>query len=125
MNCDRGYTLLEMVVVVAVMAMATALVAPAGYRMIATWREASDVDAALEAVAALPMQARREGRTLTFSERDDGLPQGWSLSFDTPLVVRGNGACNAAKGELRTARQTIDFEVGAPFCDVQRLAPGG
>src|SRR5690606_25530637 len=57
-----GYTLLELVVVVAVLAMATALVAPSGYRMVGTWREASQVDAALQSVASLPMLARQIGR---------------------------------------------------------------
>ena len=138
-----GYTLLEMVVVVAVLALATAMVAPAGSRMVTSWREAGDVDQVLQAMAALPVQARREGRTLAFPSADAQaagtdaepgepalrplplpLPDGWSLQFQTPLSVQPNGVCSDASGVLHTARQSLPFRIEAPFCRVHRLAAG-
>lgn len=90
-----GYTLLELVVVVAVLAMATALVAPSGYRMIGTWREASQVDAALQSVASLPMLARREGHRLELGGED--------AARDAPLIVGGRNDNTRMREEAEKA----------------------
>ena len=47
-----GYTLLEMVVVLALMGLAVAMAAPAGFRMVQSWRHASEVDQVLRQLAA-------------------------------------------------------------------------
>src|SRR5690606_28831350 len=93
-----GYTLLELVVVVAVLAMATALVAPSGYRMIGTWREASQVDAALQSVASLPMLARREGHRLELGGED--------AARDVPLIVGGRNDNTRMREEAEKASAT-------------------
>src|SRR5690606_38189932 len=82
----RGYTLLEMVVVVALLALTTAMVAPAGLRMIQSWRDADDVKRVLGKVAALPVSARDRGREWRLPPEDEAavaeavaLPEGWRL----------------------------------------------
>lgn len=148
----RGYTLLELVVVVALLALATGLVAPAGYRMIETWREADEVEQVMHAIAALSLRARNEGRALHLAQADGPrpagagepatpptpaaggqagaaggpvpLPEGWRLRMQVPLTVRANGACSDAEGVLHTRRQALPFRVEAPFCRVLREAAG-
>lgn len=127
----RGYTLLEILVVVALLALATSLVAPAGYRMITSWREAGAVDEALQSIGALPLRARAAGHELLLPDptAPDAvhveLPDGWRLEMHSPLTVRANGACSDAAGILHTTRQLIDFRVAAPFCAVRRVAADG
>lgn len=134
-----GFTLLEMVVVLALMGLATAMVAPGAYRMVASWREASDVDVVMKSLASLPLAARDAGRELRLLPTQDGavrifspgtetedaqrsdvdlieMPEGWTLVFDTPLVVRANGACSSSSGTLVTLRQRLPFVMEAPFC---------
>lgn len=124
----RGYTLLEMLVVIGLFALATSLVAPMSYRMAESWRESTRVDAVLQQLAALPLRARDTGRQLELTGADATaaadieLPEGWQLVFAQPLMVRANGACSHAEGHLQTSRQTIAFVVQPPFCRVQRLA---
>lgn len=133
MSRIRGYTLLEMLVVIGLFALATSLVAPAGYRMATSWREAGRVDDVLKGFSALPLAARASGRQWQVPDASgDGrpppgvdLPEGWRIEMDTPLLVRANGACTDASGTLFTASQSIDFQVAAPFCRVQRLAADG
>ncbi|TWI14272.1 pilus assembly FimT family protein [Aerolutibacter ruishenii] len=127
----RGYTLLEMVVVMALLALATAMVAPSSYRMIRTWREADKVERVLRDLATLPVTARAKGREWRLKPDDAqelskaiAMPEGWRLNLDTPLVVRANGACNGASGTLQTGYQTLPFKLEAPFCRV-RLLPAG
>jgi type II secretory pathway pseudopilin PulG len=121
--------LLELVVVLALMGLATALVAPAGFRSIQTWRRASAMDAALGAMAALGTQARAQGHAISF-ERGRvpagavrGLPDGWTIELSEPLVVRVNGSCSGTRGALRSGGYVRRFALTAPFCRVELDGP--
>ena len=61
-RCAAGYTLLEMVVVMAVLAMATALAAPPSYRMMRSWQEATRVDDVIQQLERLPGAVRASRR---------------------------------------------------------------
>lgn len=119
-----GFTLLEMVVVLAIMAMATAMVAPMGYRMIGSWRDATRVQDVLGQLERLPTAVRGSGNPLDTSQPDAALPitlpTDWHLHFNQPLRVLANGACNSTTATLSTPHQVIDLSIAAPFCRVQR-----
>ncbi|MGB3394186.1 MAG: type II secretion system protein [Stenotrophomonas sp.] len=121
----QGYTLLEMVVVMAILAMATAIAAPPSYRMIRSWQEATQVEDVMQQLERLPSAVRASGNPLlaTIDGRAEliDLPQGWTLHMAPPLHVQANGACSDAQGRLATAYQTIEFQVQAPFCRIQRI----
>lgn len=128
MKRTGGYTLLEMVVVMAVLALATALVAPPGYKMVRSWQDASRVDDVFKQLRALPMSVRDTGHEITVrpDQPDDAaplvqLPDGWQLHFDTELRIRSNGACSDASAVLITGHQRLPFEIEAPFCRIVRL----
>lgn len=122
-----GYTLLELVVVMAILAMATAMTAPAGYRMIRSWQEATQVDDVMQQLERLPSAVRASGNPLLVAAKGGigliDLPQGWTLQMKTPLRVQANGACPDAQGTLVTTHQAIEFRVLAPFCRIQRIDP--
>jgi prepilin-type N-terminal cleavage/methylation domain-containing protein len=128
-NKPAGFTLLELVVVLALLGLATALVAPQGFRTIQTWRRATDVDAALGALAALGARARIEGRRLSFDagplppDALEGAPEGWTVVLDRPLVIQANGACGDATGELRKDGYARRFALEAPFCRIALDVP--
>jgi prepilin-type N-terminal cleavage/methylation domain-containing protein len=123
-RATAGFTLLELVVVLALLGLATALVAPQGFRTIQTWRRATDVDATLGALAALGASARLQGRVLSFEagklppDALDGVPEGWTVVLDRPLVIQANGACGSTSGELRQGSYARRFALEAPFCRV-------
>lgn len=124
----RGFTLLEIMVALAVMALGMALVAPASFRMIASWQEASDVSRVLNHIAALPIQVRQRGRTLLFDQQTPaeevrqllGLPEDWTMEFDKALIVHANGACEGTQATLVTSRQSIPIHIDTPFCQPRR-----
>jgi len=114
--------------VLALLGLATALVAPAGMRTIESWRRATDVDTALDSLAALGVHAHRMGQSITFEAGEiprgdlDGLPEGWVVVLDTPLRIQANGACSNTRGELRTTNGYVQpFELHAPFCRTLRV----
>lgn len=119
-----GYTLLELVVVMAILAMATAIAAPPSYRMIRSWQEATQVDDVLQQLERLPGTVRASGRPLEGKANGGiaavALPEGWSLRMTTPLRVLANGACSDAQGVLTTTQQSVDFRILAPFCRIER-----
>jgi len=119
-----GYTLLEMLVVLVIVALATALVAPAGWRMVRAWQDAAQVDGVVDQLQRLPGTVRASGRGLVWDGTADGapleLPDGWALTLTPPLRVLANGACADAQGQLQTARQVVDVVIEAPFCRVRR-----
>lgn len=129
-NPARGFTLLETLVVLALLGLAVALVAPAGYRMIASWQRATDAETILGALAALPDRARARGVDLHLpagelaARPDLPLPEGWRLVLARPLSVRANGACSGTQGELWEGETfALGFALEAPYCRI-RLGDG-
>ena len=123
----RGFTLLELVVVLALLALATALVAPSGFRMNASWQRATEVDASLQAVAALGSGAAQAGRARALEAGPiagdvlPGLPAGWQVELDAPLAIQANGACSDSHGRVRGPDgHEQPFQVLAPFCRTRR-----
>ena len=119
-----GFTLLEMIVVLAVLGLATALVAPAALRSIDSWRRQAELDSLLDQIRALPGNARARGAPILLNDealRAKAPPlrvaADWSLSVPAPWQVNANGVCEGGEIAIgnRHGRRTIT--VAPPFCD--------
>ena len=121
---QRGFTLLEMIVVLAILGLATALVAPAAIRGIDSWRRQSQLDSLLDQIRALPGNARASGRPIVLSAaalkaadaplRVDG---DWTLGVPEPWNVAGNGVCAGGEVTIGNAVGSRTIAVAPPFCD--------
>lgn len=125
----RGFTLLEMVVVLSILGLATAIAAPSVLRGIDTWQRRGEVESVLDQVRGLPAAARAQGRDLLISREslvaaDAPLHAGagWSVTTDQPWRVRHNGVCDGGVIQLESAGRATRIEVSAPFCD-PRISP--
>ena len=122
---SSGYTLLELVVVMAILAMGTALAAPTAYRMIRSWQESTEIDDVFLQLERLPILVRADGAPLTVKASGGiplvQLPDNWSLRMTEPIRVLPNGFCSDARGVLATPSQSIYFRIQSPFCQVERL----
>ena len=133
----RGFTLLELLVVLAVLGLATALAMPNLQRLYAAATQASERDYVLDQFSALGREAMMRGRayvvfgnapppdpaeTARYAEYETyvvDVPAGWRLGLDRPLVVLANGVCLG--GALTLSHEetaAVRVELAPPYCRV-------
>lgn len=120
-----GFTLLEMIVVLAILGMATALVAPATLRSIDSWRRQAAMDVLLDQIRALPGSARARGEPIVVSDASlkSAAPplriaDGWTLRAEPAWRIAGNGVCEDGQVVVAGVSGERVIRVEAPFCDV-------
>ena len=123
-----GFTLLEMIVVLAILGLATALVAPAALRSIDSWRRQAAIDALLDQIRGLPGEARAIGKAITISDStlaSDKSPlrveDDWRLRVPKAWRVAANGVCESGEVVVANARGERTLRIAAPFCDADVL----
>jgi prepilin-type N-terminal cleavage/methylation domain-containing protein len=135
-----GYTLLELLVVLAVIGLMAGLAAPPFLQMIEQQRRIADTADVERALAALPMTARTIGRDLVVRPAGAsetavppspvlsplarpqihaivGLPLGWKAAPTSDIWVRSDGVCFGGSVEVTApngARST--YQLDPPFC---------
>jgi general secretion pathway protein G len=128
---SRGFTLLEILVVLTLIALATGLVAP---RFVTFLESANRADADRQFVAAfarLPVAAYTRRQEMSFASNAVAdaaavrplmppphlaLPPGWGIRFDRPLTVTPLGVCSDAQGLVFTPEGSRKFSVTGPDC---------
>ena len=121
-----GFTLLEMIVVLAILGLVSALVAPAAIRGIDSWRRQAAMDELLDGIRGLPGEARASGQSIEVSDetlssaapplRMDG---DWTLAAPDAWQVRANGVCEGGRVLVRNELGERTITVAAPFCEAE------
>ena len=123
-----GFTLLEMVVVLVILGLATAIAAPSVLHSIGTWQRRGEVESLLDQIRGLPARARAQGRdvlissaALTAANPPLRADAGSTVTSEKPWRVRHNGVCDGGIVALESAGRSTRIAVAAPFCDPQIL----
>lgn len=143
-----GFSLLELLVVLALMALLATLTLPNLQRIYASAQRTTERDLILKQLGSLPSIAllhRRDYVVLgtdatTPTKPTNGeapihakpyplqVPEGWHVAFDRPLVVRASGVCLGAELTLSHAdAATLRLPLQPPYCavdDVRRPGDG-
>ena len=119
MSKARGFTLLELLVVLVLLGLAAALVGPASLRSLERWRAADALQMARAAVHGLPLQARRMGRRLEIDGAQaplEGLPASVQLQVIRPWSVTPEGFCSYGEADIVQDGVRRRIRVMAPYC---------
>ena len=140
---QRGFSLLELIVVVALLGLLATLALPNLQRIYASAQRSTERDLILKQLGALPRLALLQRRDYVVHSTDataesssEGpshaepypldMPEGWRLVFDRPLVVRASGVCLGAELTLsHPDAAAVRVHLQSPYCavdDVRRLA---
>ena len=140
-----GYSLMEVLIVVAIIGLLATLAAPPFLRMIEQQRRIAALAEAERAISHLPIQAREKGRDLVLRRRGASttaierppfaspladpeaaqlanMPEGWSASTDADIWFRYDGVCYGGNVTLTSPQhEATSYALEAPLCAPRRL----
>ncbi|MBI2382258.1 MAG: prepilin-type N-terminal cleavage/methylation domain-containing protein [Gammaproteobacteria bacterium] len=121
-NLARGYTLLEMLVVLVILGLMSGVVGPRIWTQIRVWRESSMIRDVADQIRHLPFEAYSRGHGFHFASEKQArqllgsLPSDWQVQVITPFRVQANGVCEPGRFAFTVDERTHQIEVQAPLC---------
>ncbi|MDQ2702912.1 MAG: prepilin-type N-terminal cleavage/methylation domain-containing protein [Pseudomonadota bacterium] len=120
-----GFSLLELLIVLALVSMMAAMVAPRLQRTYDAIVRSGDRAEAIRQVERLPLVARDGGRAIEIAAEDPGalarllaLPQGWRMQALEPLRIEASGLCHAGRIQVQVDGTSENWTLSAPDCGV-------
>jgi len=121
---QRGFTLLEILVVMVVMAGLVAVAGPRLNTLYSSVQGAAERDDVVDQVRGLAQQARRKGQAIEFSgwpaeefPADLQIPEQWEIHVDSPIQFQASGACLGGVIRLRRAAAEYEYVMEPPYCE--------
>jgi prepilin-type N-terminal cleavage/methylation domain-containing protein len=120
----RGFSLLEILVVLLLLAVVAGLVAPKVATMYEAGQRRLNQDEALQRIGAIGFMAYNQGVELWLTQFPDpelkdfplSLPKGWSFVAEKPIYYNYNGVCSGGTLSLRSPDRVISVTLEPPFC---------
>jgi len=121
---SAGFTLLELLVVMTILAALTGVAVPRMYALYEAGERSFERERVLEALGDLPLLAYRAGREYELNElpSEDSdipveLPPGWALkSVDGPVLYKRTGICLGGRVDIDDGYSVGRYILAAPHC---------
>ncbi len=120
----EGFSLLEMLVVLLLVSVMAALIAPRLATMVQAIACSGDRAEAARQIERLPLLARAGGHPFIIEAGEpvvaEGMqmPQGWKVTASTRVVIQANGVCMPAKVRVEGGGVVEEWALAAPDCGV-------
>ncbi len=119
----EGFTLLELVVVLALLALVAGVVMPNAAKIVDRFQASAERDEVFEQIADLGLQARRSAKGFyldQYPSSDESvplqLPDGWFLQATDPIRYRANGFCEGGTLTLTASALLVTLDLQPPYC---------
>jgi general secretion pathway protein G len=123
----RGYTLLELLLVLALIGLVAGIAVPRVTTLYESFKWAMGRDEALRNIAELGYKAYKQNRAfdlVMYPVHDEGvanfplnLPDGWQITADKPIHYRSNGICDGGTLQLYFGDRILDVVLTPPHCN--------
>ena len=117
---QSGLSLLEIIVAMALLAIVMTVSVQSGAEMLERWQYRAMVKDVRNRIAGLPLRAAFERQPVELANipaDEIGLPEGWLIEEQAPLVFSSSGLCSAAEFSLiDPAGRRHTFTVSPPDC---------
>lgn len=123
-HVHTGFSLLELLVVLALISLMTALVAPRLKNTVDAISRSGDRAEAARQLQRLPLLARRDGSVLQWQRNQPitlagmQLPEGWAVQALDPVRIEASGYCHAALLAVAMPGHQERWQLAAPDCRV-------
>jgi general secretion pathway protein G len=125
----RGFTLTELLIVLAIAALVGALAVPPLSRLMDRWAfhlERSDLERQID---RLPQVARGEGHSIVLTSWPSNspadpaypvkVPRGWRLQATAPILYRFDGSCEGGELSISKGADAVRYVLAPPLCQLQ------
>lgn len=126
-RAQAGFTLLEMLVVMAIIGLAAATVVPALARVVAAVRHDSEAQDIVDQLGQLAFRAYSSGKAIVLSEAAQKsarpaiveVPSGWVLSIAQPIHFNAMGLCDGGNVAIVAPDGDVtSLRLAAPDCAI-------
>lgn len=119
-----GFTIIELLVTLVILSLATGLVVPNIMSWLASREAASKRAALANTLALLPLEANRTGSKLVINSADQLSLDDTTLTFSKPIEVQQNGFCSGDSVTLSIGDRVYQYRVLSPYCQIERISVG-
>jgi prepilin-type N-terminal cleavage/methylation domain-containing protein len=123
---DKGFTLIELVVALAIIGLGLSLVLPRMMGWVDRLAFSARQQRFEDALAELGSRARRSGRSVVLRSTDFAahsnepapieLPSNWSLTVEPPIAFRYDGVCTGGEVRLSFPAGERSYRLQSPYC---------
>jgi prepilin-type N-terminal cleavage/methylation domain-containing protein len=125
MNQRKGFTLVEVLVVLILLGLTSALVLPKFPAIYDRFKSRAEQDAFFQSLGALPLKAYTQQQAITLNQTTAPqlleLPSGWKLTIENPIIYKPNGVCLGGALSYTSKGISIPIELTPPYCEASRL----
>lgn len=125
MNQRKGFTLIEILVVLILLGLTSALVLPKFPAIYDRFKSRAEQDNFFQGLSVLSLKAYTEQKTIILNETSAPelleIPNGWELNIEAPIIYKPNGLCLG--GDLSYIAKGIKtpIKLAPPHCEARRL----
>lgn len=123
-----GFTLIELMVVLIIMALMSALVLPKFPAIYEKFLDKGDRDAFNQSLAALGTKAYSARQSIVLTQDNLGqwldIPSGWEVKIKAPIVYKANGFCLGGQLSYRIKEVEEQINLAPPYCQPNDSSSG-